>query len=85
MFEKLVDLIPHFKDDKTKEPKTSVNGHVEYVRLSSDSKKDDETFTIKFGGFSVHGTGWYILAKGGGSKAHYGVSWQLKGQWVTFF
>lgn len=60
-------------DDKTKEPKTSVNGHVEYVRFSSDSKKDDETFSIKFGGFSVHGTGWYILAKAGG-----GLSWQLK-------
>ena len=81
MFEKLKDLMktPHLKDDKTKEPKTSVNGHVEYVRFSSDSKKDDETFTIKFGGFSVHGTGWYILAKAGG-----GLSWQLKGEWVFF-
>ena len=44
----------------------------DYVTYSRKDKKDG--FTIKFGGFSVHGTGWYILAKAGG-----GLSWQLKG------
>ena len=63
------------EDSTTKIPKTSVNGHVEYVLLSSDSKQTKEEFTIKYGGFSVHGTGWYILAKAGG-----GLCWQLKGE-----
>ena len=70
-----------FQDSKTKIPKASVNGHVEYVLLSSDSKqaKEEEKFTIKYGGFSVHGTGWYILAKAGG-----GLCWQLKGESIVF-
>jgi len=57
-------------DDKTKQPKLNVNGHVEYVK---NSKSDStQKFTIKFGRFSVHGKGWYILKNGGG------LSWQLK-------
>ena len=63
------------KDPESKKPVTSSAGHVEYARFSSENKKDEEVFTIKFGGFSVHGTGWYILAKAGG-----GLCWQLKGK-----
>ena len=63
------------QDPESKKPITTSSGHVEYARFSSDSKKEDEVFTIKFGGFSVHGTGWYILAKAGG-----GLCWQLKGK-----
>ena len=44
-----------------------------YATYSRKDKNDG--FTIKFGGFSVHGTGWYILAKAGG-----GLAWQLKGE-----
>ena len=60
------------KDPEGKKPITTFSGHVEYAWFSSDSKKDKK-YTIKFGGFSTYGTGWYIRAKGGG-----GLSWQLK-------
>ena len=50
-------------------------GFVSYHQKLKDSKKG---FTIKYGGFSVHGTGWYILAEAGG-----GLAWQLTGNSLT--
>ena len=57
--------------DSSGEP-TKEGGFVSYHQKTKDSKKG---FTIKYGGFSVHGTGWYILAEAGG-----GLAWQLTGK-----
>jgi len=53
------------KDQKVIEDE---NGNPKYSIQSSDEK-----FSIAYGGFSVYGVGWYVLAPGGG-----GLAWELK-------
>ena len=45
------------------------NGNVKYEQIG----KLEEPFRIEYGGFSVYGIGWYVLAPAGG-----GLAWQLK-------